>query len=847
MRLADTIGRFVGRVEIALAGLDDRLREGEEALARGDAMRARSSAHALLLGVPGSPLALALLADACEAAGLDAEAHLTLEELALRAPSRAEVWLRLGRARRRTLATQATTTTAGREEVRDAFARALAVAEPGSAERIAALLALADLDLYAGDGARAELWLERAPDDKSAERALRRAEARLLQHDARGALARLREVEIDPTDARAALVLGRSLALANDPAAFAPLVRAWVLDAPDGSETLSSALAWIPSDEATRARVRAIVDAKGEAKLARWRAAFARAEGNREEARRALASAVASGDASAARPLLDAALDDGDDPSLTIALGALAQDTDAEIADARRALATEDDPGRKLDVLRRIGTPRVVGLARRRVGEVLRGWLPEGGRASWEALLARLDSHARELHDLGAMSAIATLASERARPVRLAVVGEFNAGKSTFINALVGADVAPTGVLPTTATLHLLRYGPDPIARITVKSEDPATTLRWSDGERIVPASELRATLKSLDARVLRVEIFQPIAFLTRVEILDTPGFNAPDERHTRAARSAFEDADVAVWLLDASQPLKQSERVVLEEAKAQALPVQMLVNKADRLKPAEIANVLAMVRTALDEVKLASLAPPLALSARLALAGKLGDSAALEASGWGEVQKLLDDTIIGRSDELKERALRRRCQKIAAALAVRAERVAETEDAIRATAEKARQSLTVGAARLDADISAVQTRIASKLPREALANDLKLVVTGRDEARIATDDVLRRYRVERAVFHLAQPLSAAIAQETSQLLGLANLDANTWRAISRTAVRAAALTDTSDLDSIISAASRAAVSSVVEELGARAIAPLPPPTARGLVVELEALTALLS
>src|SRR5438094_254042 len=134
MRLADTLGRFASRVEIAIAGLDDRLREGEDALARGDAMRARSAAHALLAAIPGSPLV------------------------------------------------------------------------PG------------------GGAAR----------------------------------------------------MGAG-------AASARLVRAWVLDAPGASETLSSALAWVPSDEATRARVHAVADAKGEAGLARWRAAFARAEGKRDE------------------------------------------------------------------------------------------------------------------------------------------------------------------------------------------------------------------------------------------------------------------------------------------------------------------------------------------------------------------------------------------------------------------------------------------------------------------------------------------------------------------------------------------------------------------------------------
>ena len=89
---------------------------------------------------------------------------------------------------------------------------------------------------------------------------------------------------------------------------------------------------------------------------------------------------------------------------------------------------------------------------------IARALVPSRSPTAWSPLLSRLDRVARELHDLDSTAALASLAAERSRPVRVAIVGEFNAGKSTFINALIGADVAPTGVLPTTATLHHLRY-----------------------------------------------------------------------------------------------------------------------------------------------------------------------------------------------------------------------------------------------------------------------------------------------------------------------------------------------------------------------------------------------------
>src|SRR5688500_15377560 len=228
MRLAEAIAGWLGRVEVVLAGVEGYLRDGEEALARGDAMRARQAAKAILSRVPHSPLGLALLADACEAAHLDAELALTLEELAARVASRGEVWVRLGRARER-VGTPI-------EETRDAFLRALAVAEAGSDARREALLWLADLDLTNGDGPRAELWLERLGPVKDREVAMRRAEARLLANDVAGAHAVLDGVELDPTDGRAALLRGRTLSIGGDAAAFPLLVRAMVLEVSGASE-----------------------------------------------------------------------------------------------------------------------------------------------------------------------------------------------------------------------------------------------------------------------------------------------------------------------------------------------------------------------------------------------------------------------------------------------------------------------------------------------------------------------------------------------------------------------------------------------------------------------------------
>ncbi len=838
MRLADVIGRWIGKVEIVLAGADDDLREGQDALAAADGMRARAAAHRVLVRAPDSPIGLALLADACEAAHLDAEAALTLEELARRAPSRAEVWVRLGRARR--------TTGSPAEEVREAFIRALAVAESGSESRREALIELADLDLSQADGVRAELWLERAADDQAADIAVRRGEARLLRGDAAGAKEWLARREALPIDGRAALALGRALAALGDPGAFLPLLRAMVLDQLGASEALAAALARVPSDPQVRARVRSVVDAKGEQDLTRWRAAFASAEGRRDVARRALSEALDAGDVAAARPLLDAAIDDRDLPALNAALLVLhVGDADPLIADAQRlAQAARDidsSPPAGLDQLAAVAHPRLVLWAERLASDVASRWLPSSGTpAAWASFLERLDRHARALGDLDAVAAVADLAAERSRPVRLVIVGEFNAGKSTFINALIGADVAPTGVLPTTATLHHLRWAPDRIARISfIQGHEPP--------ERTLPLDDLRGTLKSLDAATIRrVEILMPLAFLVRVEIMDTPGFNAPDPRHSQVARSAFEEADAAIWLLDATQAMKQSEREVLEDAKRATLPVQILVNKADRLSPAELEHVMHEVDVALRDTGIVSLAPPLALSARKALAGKLGDARALDESGWSATQSLLEERIVARSDELKERALRRRAAGIVSRLASDARARGETFDRENALRVVQAEAIAHAAARIERDAAALAEKLARSLAPAAQAwdRDMAVVFVGRDRATALRDPVLARYRVERAAGALTLPLARALASLAPEAELAPALLAPWARALVRATTAAARGPDPEEW---LLPLARASIDTLVDELFSRSGAPAPSSVAAGIARELAAFSSALA
>ncbi len=120
-----------------------------------------------------------------------------------------------------------------------------------------------------------------------------------------------------------------------------------------------------------------------------------------------------------------------------------------------------------------------------------------------------------------------TIAEMRARletPLRIAVVGIMKAGKSTFMNALMGADILCTGDLETTYTVCWFRY-----------REQPGLTICFRDGETMdAPISDLeRWSVRAYEKENPRINdvkylvIYYPSEVLRSMEFIDTPGLNS--------------------------------------------------------------------------------------------------------------------------------------------------------------------------------------------------------------------------------------------------------------------------------------------------------------------------------
>lgn len=190
----------------------------------------------------------------------------------------------------------------------------------------------------------------------------------------------------------------------------------------------------------------------------------------------------------------------------------------------------------------------------------------------------------------------------------LVVVGEFNAGKSSFVNALLGAPVLPEGVTPTTDRIYVLVHGDTP--------------------------GQMEPTRDPFVSRLT-----YPLPSLEGVALVDTPGTNAIIRQHQALTEGFLPRADLVLFLTSADRPFTESERQFLTLAARWGRQVIMVVNKADLLEtPAQRAQVREFVETGARGVL--GLTPPvLLISAR---AEQRGQNAGAGDPGFHALREVL-------------------------------------------------------------------------------------------------------------------------------------------------------------------------------------------------------------
>jgi len=195
----------------------------------------------------------------------------------------------------------------------------------------------------------------------------------------------------------------------------------------------------------------------------------------------------------------------------------------------------------------------------------------------------------------------------------LVVVGEFNAGKSAFINALIGDPIMEEGVTPTTAQVTLIRFG-----------ETKSTSV--------------------LEPHLLTVSA--PAELLREIHIVDTPGTNAVIREHERLTSTFVPRADLVLFVTSADRPFTETERAFLEQIRDWGKKVVMVINKIDILADdRDRAQVTAFVCE--NARRLVGTTPEVfTVSARDAFRAKHGEPALWAASGFEPLERYIRSTL---------------------------------------------------------------------------------------------------------------------------------------------------------------------------------------------------------
>jgi small GTP-binding protein len=172
----------------------------------------------------------------------------------------------------------------------------------------------------------------------------------------------------------------------------------------------------------------------------------------------------------------------------------------------------------------------------------------------------------------------------------LVVVGEFNAGKSAFINALAGQSVMEEGVTPTTARV---------------------TPVRIDD-----------------------------------INIVDTPGTNAIIREHEQITSDYVPRADLVLFVTSADRPFTETERVFLERIRDWGKKIVVVINKIDILAgEKELGEVRAYVAD--NARRLLGVSPEIfPVSARAALRAKTGEPQLWASSGFEALERYIKSTL---------------------------------------------------------------------------------------------------------------------------------------------------------------------------------------------------------
>jgi small GTP-binding protein len=252
----------------------------------------------------------------------------------------------------------------------------------------------------------------------------------------------------------------------------------------------------------------------------------------------------------------------------------------------------------------------------------------------------------------------ARLAEDR---FNLVVAGRFSRGKTSLMNAILGTDRLPVGIVPLTSVITTVTYGSK--EQLLIHYQDHA--LAAEAPLDALPTYVTQQHNPGNARRVKTVEVKLPVEILRRgMHFIDTPGLGSSIPQNTRTTEAFLPEADALLLVTSYESPLSEEEQRILQAAAISARRVYVVLNKQDIVSQADRAEVLAFTRAQLAAWFDRTAPQIFSVSAREALAARRAhDAAQLAASGLPALEAELVRFLV---TEKSREFLLRLCDRIA-------------------------------------------------------------------------------------------------------------------------------------------------------------------------------------
>jgi GTP-binding protein EngB required for normal cell division len=180
--------------------------------------------------------------------------------------------------------------------------------------------------------------------------------------------------------------------------------------------------------------------------------------------------------------------------------------------------------------------------------------------------------------------------------IDVAILGQFKAGKSSFINSLVGRDILPVGVIPVTTVITRLQYGPRERAMLT-SIDGTRSEISIEELGKFISEVENPSNSKNVDV----VDIDLPsLGAYPGLRLVDTPGLGSVFKVHKEVSENWIPEVGAAILAISSDRPLSEHDLDLIADLSRHTPTIVILLTKADLLSPDQQNEVVQFFRQTL-------------------------------------------------------------------------------------------------------------------------------------------------------------------------------------------------------------------------------------------------------